>query len=245
MLCSGVGTIAMRVFSNIFGFLKKCALGYRASSESYIEKLRSLGAEIGEDVTIHYPFNTRIDLTAPWLLKIGNHVNITGPVTILLHDYSWSVIKGKTGEVLGCQRPVSIGSNVFIGWGATVLCGAMIEDNVIIGANSVVAGRCESDSVYAGVPARRICSLEEYREKRLDSQVTEAQEFVRRFRTRFNRNPEPCEMIEYFPVFSDWEHLEEVHLSQLRLMGTFDQSVEMIRLSKRAYDSFESFLESC
>lgn len=235
----------MSIVSNMVGILKRCALGYRASSDDYIEKLRSLGAEVGEDVTIHYPFNTRIDLTAPWLLQIGDHVNITGPVTILLHDYSWSVIKGKTGEVLGCQRPVDIGSNVFIGWGVTVLCGAVIEDNVIIGANSVVAGRCESDSVYAGVPAKRICSLEEYRERRFAAQVPEAQEFVRRFRSRFNRNPRPREMTEYFPVFSDWDHLDEVHLSQLKLMGTFDQSVELIHTAERPFDSFEAFLESC
>ena len=102
--------------------IKTSVCGYRAYSDTYIKELRSKGAVIGEDVTIHYPMRTVIDATAPHLITIGNHVNITGPATILTHDYSWSVVKGKTGEILGNQKPVVIGDNVFIGWGATILC---------------------------------------------------------------------------------------------------------------------------
>lgn len=42
-----------------------------------------------------------------------------------------------------------------------------IGDNVIIGAGSVVTKNIPSDSVAAGVPARVICSLDEYYEKNL------------------------------------------------------------------------------
>ena len=69
--------------------IKTSVCGYRAYSDTYIKELRSKGAVIGEDVTIHYPMRTVIDATAPHLITIGNHVNITGPATILTHDYSW------------------------------------------------------------------------------------------------------------------------------------------------------------
>ena len=91
----------------------------------------------------------------PHLLTIGNHVMITGPVTILTHDYGWSVIKRRYGEILGNQKRVSIGDNVFLGWGCTILAGTTIGANTIIGANSVCSGKIDGNSVYAGNPAKK------------------------------------------------------------------------------------------
>lgn len=122
------------------------------NNEGYLKYLRSCGVAIGEDVTFHCPGETHVDVTDPHLLTIGDHVNLTGPVTILTHDYGWSVVKGKTGEILGNEKPVTIGNNVFVGWGATILCGTTIEDNVIIGAHAVVSGHVEGDSVWGGCP---------------------------------------------------------------------------------------------
>ena len=53
-------------------------------------------------------------------------------------------------------RPVKIGKRVWIGARAVILPGAVIDDDVVIAAGAVVAGKCESYGVYAGVPARRI-----------------------------------------------------------------------------------------
>lgn len=122
------------------------------NNEGYLKYLRSRGVTIGEDVTFHCPGDTHVDITDPHLLTIGDHVNLTGPITILTHDYGWSVIKGKTGEILGNEKPVTIGNNVFVGWGATILCGTTIEDNVIIGAHAVVSGHVEGNSVWGGCP---------------------------------------------------------------------------------------------
>lgn len=213
-------------------------------NEGYLKYLRSEGVTIGEDVTFHCPNDTHVDVSAPHLLTIGDHVNLTGPITILTHDYSWSVVKGKTGEILGNEKPVTIGNNVFVGWGTTILCGTIIEDNVIIGAHAVVSGHLEHDSVWGGVPARRICSLEHYREKRAAAQLEEAKEYVRRFRTRWGRDPRPEEIREYFPLFADPERLCGVHESQARLMGTWEKSREWMK-GARAYGGFEEFLRDC
>lgn len=73
--------------------IKELVLGYRASSEAYINFLRKQGIKVGNNVKLYRPFNTTIDFQNPHLLTIGNDVQITGPVTILTHDYSWSVLK--------------------------------------------------------------------------------------------------------------------------------------------------------
>ncbi|MBX9026488.1 acyltransferase [Collinsella sp. TF06-6AC] len=169
---------------------------------------------------------------------------MTGPSTILTHDYSWGVIKGKTGEVLGNQKHVTIGNNIFIGWGATILCGTTIEDNVIVGAHSVVSGRLEHDSVYAGVPAKKVCSLECYREKRASAQLEEAKDYVVRFRRRFGRDPRADEMREYFFLWATPDRLNDSYVFQMSLMGTYDKS-EAILATPRQFNSFEQFLAYC
>lgn len=89
------------------------------------------------------------------MLEIGNNVKITAGVTILTHDFSWCVTSGLEGHILGGVGKVKIGNNVFIRMNTTILKGADIGDNVIIGANSLVTGKCESNSVYAGSPAQK------------------------------------------------------------------------------------------
>ena len=76
---------------------RKLVMGKRSDSESYIRYLRSIGVQIGEDVTIYVPSKTLIDEQYPWMITIGNHVRITEGVKILTHDYAWSVVKRYTG----------------------------------------------------------------------------------------------------------------------------------------------------
>ena len=56
-------------------------------------------------------------------------------------------------------------NNVFIGSGSRILFNTRIGNNVIIGSDSLVTKDIPDNSVYAGVPARRICSFDEYVEK--------------------------------------------------------------------------------
>jgi len=57
-----------------------------------------------------------------------------------------------TGAVDG--RPVTTGSNVWIGSGAIILSGVTIGDNAVIGAASVVTRDVPPNRVAAGNPAR-------------------------------------------------------------------------------------------
>ncbi|NJB84549.1 carbonic anhydrase/acetyltransferase-like protein (isoleucine patch superfamily) [Lewinella marina] len=65
---------------------------------------------------------------------------------------------GHRAIVHGC----TLHDSVLIGMGAIVMDDAVVESNVIIGAGAVVpAGmRCEANSIYAGIPARKIKDLD-------------------------------------------------------------------------------------
>ncbi|MGI9019141.1 MAG: acyltransferase [Solirubrobacterales bacterium] len=54
------------------------------------------------------------------------------------------------------MKPVAIGSNVWIGYGACVLRGATVGDNAVLGTNSVVTNDIPANAVAGGVPARVI-----------------------------------------------------------------------------------------
>lgn len=60
----------------------------------------------------------------------------------------------------GKLKPVIVGKNVWIGNNVTILKGSVIGDNCIIGACSVVTGKCFAENtVLAGNPAKEIRTL--------------------------------------------------------------------------------------
>ncbi|NDV96309.1 sugar O-acetyltransferase [Dysgonomonas sp. 521] len=58
------------------------------------------------------------------------------------------------------SAPVTIGSNVWIGGGAIILCGVTIGDNTTIAAGSVVTKSIPANCLAAGNPCRVIKELE-------------------------------------------------------------------------------------
>lgn len=231
-------------------FLKNIIWREKASSEWFVNYLRQQGVRIGERVRIYSPPHTLVDLSAPWLISIGNNVCITHGVIILTHDYSWAVLKQapkSAGVVLGAQSPVRIGNNVFIGMNAVITRGVTIGDHVIIGAGSVVTSDCDSGGVYAGNPAKRIMSVEEYREKRQGKQFAEARTLVREYRERFGKLPEKDVLAEYFMLFSTAEQAA-AHPSfrtKMNSGGNFDQTVAYMQEHPPMFESYEAFLEAC
>lgn|SRR5699024_9296472 len=203
-------------------------LGYKADSDSYIEYLKNLGVKIGKGVEIYRPFNTTIDIQNPHMLRIGNNVQMTGPVTILTHDYSWSIIKSVYGEILGNQQETVIG------------------DNVIIGANAVVSGNVDSNSVYAGNPARKIMSLEEFKNKRVKRQLDEAVKYVLSYEKRFGKYPEESKLDEYFFLFKQNSHdLIPEFERKMNLMGNYDMSLKALENNSSLFNNYNEFIEYC
>lgn len=98
-------------------------------------------------------------------IKIGNNVNIqdgaiihctyqTAPVNI-----GNNVSIAHNAIVHGC----TIEDNVLIGMGAIIMDGAVVESNSIVAAGALIGKgvRVESGSVYAGVPAKKLKSIDQ------------------------------------------------------------------------------------
>jgi hypothetical protein len=227
--------------------IKKLIFGDKASPETFIKHLKKKGVLVGEGTVVFDPRSTMIDTTRPYLLKIGKNVQITRGVTILTHGYDWSVLKGEFGNVLGSAGEVVIGDNVFIGMNATILKNVHIGNNVIIGANSLVNKNLESDSVYAGNPAKRICSTKEYLEKRIVAQEKEAKEIYRCFVERYGEVP-PREIFnEFFWLF--WERdkaLPNDLAAIMKLLGeeSYALSLKVFKETPPKYNGFEEFLSA-
>lgn len=104
----------------------------------------------------------------PYLVSIGDNFYCSVNVFFITHDGSVNVFRNLHPDCFNVDyiKPISVGDNVFLGCNTTILPGAEIGSNVIIGAGSVVRGCLESNSVYAGVPAKKIMSLESYYQKK-------------------------------------------------------------------------------
>lgn len=230
---------------NIKKFLQKIKYGVRFDSKSYINYLRNIGMEIGERTFIFDPRTTNIDETRPYMIKIGNDVQITSGVTILTHGYDWSVLKGVYGEVLGSSGRVKIGNNVFIGTQTTILKGVHIGDNVIIGANSLVNKDIPTNCVAVGNPCRVIMSLDEYYEKRKKAQIIEATELVRLYRASKHTEPDEKVLHEFFWLFTDNpKDMPEVWKNMNSLVGNEKFSNTVMKKHKKQYKNMDAFLKS-
>ena len=161
--------------------------GYKGNSKSYIKHLRKNGVSIGENVTFYEPYTNYIDTQKGFLVEIGNNVEITRGCIILTHDYSWSVLKQLQGEIIGSRGKVKIGNNVFIGFNTIIMKGVTIGNNVIIGAGSIVTKNIEDNSVVCGNPARKICTVEEFYNKRKKKYLDEAVEMFNQYYEKYNK----------------------------------------------------------
>lgn len=122
---------------------------------------------IGNDVR----YQPRLIPLYPELIKLHDNVFLARNVHFETHDMISTVLNRmhvsdeKLPEYVGC---IEIMENCFIGSDTTVLYGVRIGANAIVGSGSLVTKDLEGNSVYAGVPARRIGSIEDFIAKRVD-----------------------------------------------------------------------------
>lgn len=104
--------------------------------------------------------------TEPWLIKIGNHVDITYGVQFLNHEGGIWCARGIDSkyEELDCFLPITVGNNVMIGIHSLIMPGVNIGNNVIIAGHSVVTKDVPDGMVVAGVPAKPISNIDSFME---------------------------------------------------------------------------------
>ncbi len=104
----------------------------------------------------------------PELIKIYDNVFLARNVHFETHDMINNLLNtmypdAGLPEYVGC---IEIRENVFVGSDTTILYGVRIGENCIIGSGSLVNKDCEPNSIYAGVPARKVGSFDDFVEKR-------------------------------------------------------------------------------
>jgi len=91
-------------------------------------------------------------------IRIGAHCMI-GPKTCI-YAIGHPLEAQSRREKIGIPKPVTIGDNVWIGGGVTILPGVTIGDNTVVAAASVVTKSFPENVVIAGNPARIIKQIE-------------------------------------------------------------------------------------
>lgn len=105
--------------------------------------IRLFKGKIGKDVYFQG------HVTEPYFLEVGDYTVIGDQAKIFTH------IADKPGRIL--FRPVKVGKNCLIGYGALIMPGSKVMDYVIIGAYSIVPKNSILDmGVWVGSPARKI-----------------------------------------------------------------------------------------
>jgi len=137
-------------------FLKKLYYRYFFTNEQYGKKV---GVIIGSGCKI----GSRNFGSEPYLVTIGNHVQITDNVYFFTHGGGW-VFRNEFPE-FDFFGKIVIKNNVYIGSGSYILPGVTIEDNVIVGARSVVTKSVPSGMVVAGNPAKIVGTVKDVKEK--------------------------------------------------------------------------------
>jgi acetyltransferase-like isoleucine patch superfamily enzyme len=116
--------------------------------------------KIGKNVS----FGGNVLLHADAPIEIGDNSMIAFQTTFYTstHDYNDHPMWLKK-----INKPIKVGKHVWIGTGAIILPGVIIEDFAVIAAGSVVAANVPEGAIVAGNPARIL----KYRDKKIYTSV--------------------------------------------------------------------------
>ncbi len=138
-----------------------CFFGTNSQKIAYSRKM---GVKIGEGCSIIGRFSWG---TEPYLIELGDKVRISSGVNFVTHDGGVHVLRNLYEEMKEADKfgKIKIGNNVFIGLNSIIMPGVTIGNNVVIGAGSIVTKDISDGEVVAGIPAKYICSIDEYYNK--------------------------------------------------------------------------------
>lgn len=142
-------------------------LYYNYISRNKVKYARKLGVRVGANCKFMVD-PVKCFGTEPWLISIGDNVEITSGVEFLTHEGAiWVLRHSDDVQFRNSDKfgKISVGNNVMIGVGAVIMPGVSIGNNVIIGARSVITTNIVDNVVIAGCPAKVICSIDEYKKK--------------------------------------------------------------------------------
>lgn len=228
----------------IIELIKKIVLREKYNSETFTKYLREKGVSVGDNTKFYSPSTQIIDVSRPYLLKIGSCCKITAGVTILTHDYSFSVLRPvyhfSTND---CPGYTIIGDNCFIGIGACIMGGVKLGNNVIVATHAVVTKDVPDNSVVAGVPAKVICTLDDYYKRKKENQIKEAFLLANIIRKEYNREPTIKELGNFSSLFIKRDSVSLKKFLKTSLGGDIESEViNDFYNSEPVFENFYDFL---
>lgn len=215
----------------------------KKDAKAYVAYLRTIGVKIGKGTVITTPGQFDIDLSRPFMITIGDNCRLNTHMTLMCHDAAAKVFRQTKGELLPSNGHITIGNNVYFGRYTTVLKGVTIGDNCIIGFGATVMKDIPSNSVAVGTPAKVICTLDQYYERRKAKALEEAFEYARAIKERKHRRPVPADFFESFGYFVNGNEVDKYPEIPIRyqLGPGFE---EWQKNHKAIYSSFDDFLHA-
>lgn len=135
------------------------------SPNAKAEYLRNKVYHMGKNVQL---FTNGIG-TEPYLISIGDNVNVAAGVSFINHDVSvfnvGRLINPYAEQSLDKVGSIKLDDNCMIGAHSILMPGCSVGKNSVIAAGSVVTKHIPDNEVWGGVPAKFIMTVDDYKEK--------------------------------------------------------------------------------
>lgn len=143
---------------------RECRIGKKVRSIS----CRLIFEQCGRDIDIgkHVKFSTCISLGNrsgigdncyfQGRVTLGDDVMMAPKVSFIADTHVYEDISLPMNQQGMQSKPIIVGNDVWIGYGAIILAGVHIGDGAVIGAGAVVTKDVQAYSVVGGVPAKVI-----------------------------------------------------------------------------------------
>lgn len=109
--------------------------------------------EVGDD----FYSNHNLIITDGAKVIFGNNVFVAPNCCFTTAEHAIDPEMRKNGVEVA--KPITVGNNVWIGSGCTILAGVEIGDNAVIGAGSVVNKNIPANTISVGVPCKPIKTI--------------------------------------------------------------------------------------
>lgn len=123
---------------------------------------RKLGAKVGTFTTIS---SSAVLSSEPYLISIGDHVQVTRGVTF--YNHGGGNVARRQIPNFDCFGKIIVEDWAYIGSHSLILPGVTIGEGALVAAGSVVSKSVAPGTVVGGNPAKYICTVQDYIDKNI------------------------------------------------------------------------------
>ena len=134
---------------------KKCGDNVSIQPNVFLFNLQNIS--FGTNVSIH----PMCYIDGSGEIEIGDNVSIAHSSTVISSNHTWQDVSLPIKYNKETHSKVTIKEDVWIGCGCRILAGVTINNRAVVAAGSIVNKDVETNSVYAGVPAKFIKKVNE------------------------------------------------------------------------------------